>query len=100
LIHSRRFGARGAALVVLLGVVAGAWAGDSLVPSSDAVSSIAPATPPIDPNLPPKPGTGIAWDGVVNQSLTFLALEHSFRLLTEPGTRQGLNRFLAGTSIR
>jgi hypothetical protein len=39
---------------------------------------------------------GIDWAGLVQSSSRFVALEHGFRLLTEPGTRSGLKgRLLA-----
>lgn len=36
------------------------------------------------------PEGGVDWAGLSRASLSFLAIEHSFRLLTEPGTREGL----------
>lgn len=33
---------------------------------------------------------GVDWTGLIQSSSHFLALEHGFRLLTEPGTRSGL----------
>lgn len=33
---------------------------------------------------------GVDWAGLIQTSSRFLALEHGFRLLTEPGTRRGL----------
>src|SRR4051812_42756404 len=33
---------------------------------------------------------GVDWNGLYRASGRFLALEHGFRLLTEPGTRSGL----------
>src|SRR5689334_17416425 len=35
-------------------------------------------------------GSSINWAGVYQSSARFLAVEHGFRLLTEPGTRSGL----------
>src|SRR5258708_39324289 len=35
------------------------------------------------------PGTGVNWPNMFKQSMFFLGVEHGFRLLTEPGTRDG-----------
>lgn len=38
----------------------------------------------------PGQGSGIDWDGLSRQSSMFLAVQHGFRLATEPGTRAGM----------
>jgi len=38
----------------------------------------------------PDRGGGVDWDGLSRQSSLFLAVQHGFRLATEPGTREGL----------
>lgn len=51
-----------------------------------------PQAPVITP-APPAPtanAEGIQWKPLIAQSLTFLWIEHSFRFLTEPGTREEL----------
>ncbi|MGC8761165.1 MAG: hypothetical protein ACP5UT_01545 [Bryobacteraceae bacterium] len=40
--------------------------------------------------VPPDRGTAVDWDGLSRQSSLFLAVEHAFRLATEPDTRAGL----------
>ncbi|HUQ93720.1 MAG TPA: hypothetical protein VM120_18720 [Bryobacteraceae bacterium] len=49
-------------------------------------------------DLLPTPGSslrpkepGVDWNKVMRQSMLFLTLEHSFRLATEAGTREGMN---------
>lgn len=68
------------------------------VPADKAVIPALAATPFVTPVLPvPKPavapeaGGGIRWGDLSRASSRFLAIEHGFRLLTEPGTRDGLN---------
>jgi len=43
-----------------------------------------------------QPQPGVNWMGLINQSLRFLALEHTFRLATEQGTREGLSQIPRG----
>jgi len=60
----------------------------------------APLVKPISPAYPANPSgagnsnsqepAGVDWGGVLRASFRFLAIEHSFRLMTEPGTREGL----------
>jgi hypothetical protein len=69
--------------------------------SSDAVRprrsvpAFAPFVLPAPPALSvvaPKPlDTGVNWVGLSQASFRFLVAEHGFRLVTEPGTRSGLN---------
>src|SRR3954467_7457808 len=51
--------------------------------------SVAPAGLPILPKTasPGGPSENVDWTGLVRASGRFLAIEQSFRLLTEPGTR-------------
>jgi hypothetical protein len=55
-----------------------------------AAPLIAPVTPLVRPVVRSEPPTGVNWTGLLQSSLRFLAVEHSFRLATEPGTRSGL----------
>jgi hypothetical protein len=58
---------------------------------------IEPAAPPIEPaSAANNEPAGVRWAGVLNDSLRFLAVEHGFRLLTEPGTRDGMNQVPRG----
>ena len=52
-----------------------------------------PAVLPLGPK--PKPAS-VNWDGVFRQSAVFLAIEHSFRWATEPGTRDAKGPLLSG----
>jgi hypothetical protein len=41
--------------------------------------------------------TGVDWGGLVRSSFLFLGVEHSYRIATEPGTREGLKQpFFSG----
>ncbi len=63
-----------------------------------ARSDVAPVPAPFVIPVRPKPSrevgeparTGVDWVGLSRASSRFLAVEHAFRLLTEPGTRSGL----------
>jgi len=57
---------------------------------------IEPATRPIEPSTTKQKPPGIDWGGVLKGSAGFLAVEHSFRILTEAGTRQGMNQIPRG----
>src|SRR5580765_275405 len=64
-------------------------------PTASDTSGPAPSVP--RPSLPILPNSGsggpssnVDWTGLIRASGRFLAIEHSFRLLTEPGTRAGL----------
>ncbi|HTS65830.1 MAG TPA: hypothetical protein VMH28_27600 [Candidatus Acidoferrales bacterium] len=76
---------------------------DSRSPLPYAPSTLAPAPliKPAAPVVPVRPSAtgsnasgeteqGVDWTGVFRASVRFLAIEHTFRLLTEPGTREGL----------
>lgn len=40
---------------------------------------------------------GVDWQGLTRSGLLFLAVEHGFRIATEPGTREGLKQpFFSG----
>jgi hypothetical protein len=56
------------------------------------VPSVSPFALPILPTtaLPGGPPASVDWTGLFRASGRFLAIEHAFRLLTEPGTREGL----------
>lgn len=44
-----------------------------------------------------KPAEGVQWRPLLNQTLTFLGIQHGFRMATEPGTRTGMKGpFLSG----
>ncbi|MBN9661542.1 MAG: hypothetical protein J0H49_25325 [Acidobacteria bacterium] len=45
---------------------------------------------PREPWIQPSRQEGVNWGGVFKQSALFLGIEHSFRLMTEPGTRAGM----------
>jgi hypothetical protein len=58
---------------------------------------IVPSTPRTQPYLLPQERQGVDWKGLLLQSGEFLALQHSFRLLTEQGTRDAFKGpYLAG----
>ena len=73
----------------------------SPVPAPDANAPPVYAPPlaamPIEPVTPTKP-PGVAWGGLVKDSLTFLTVMQGFRCATEPGTRAafGVNPFFKG----
>ncbi len=56
------------------------------VPS--AVPSVLPVLP--RPAAPSGPSGNVDWTGLMRASSRFLAVEQTFRILTEPGTREGL----------
>lgn len=61
---------------------------DSALPALPPfVRPISPAPSPVSPKTVEP---GVDWVGLSRASLRFLAIQHSFRLLTEPGTRAGL----------
>ncbi len=80
---------------VLSGVAGDHPEGPSPFPSTDLSGTrVRPAVAAsgIDPvviaNNPARAPKGVAWGGVIKGSLTFLAVEHGFRLYTEQSTRQ------------
>jgi len=95
---------------LLLLTIAAEARGDSVDNSSSSpapaslVEPVAPAMTLAMPVISPSSSAsisgnvaeGVNWGGVINQSLKFLALQHSFRVLTEPGTRRGLNQIPRG----
>lgn len=56
--------------------------GDSVVDRAPKQRALTPLTP--------EPENRVDWAGVSRSSARFLAIQHGFRILTEPGTRQGL----------
>jgi len=68
----------------------------SPAPAAPYAAGPAAATPFIGPAPRPRRQTsgleteGVNWSALSRASLRFLAIEHGFRLLTEPGTREGL----------
>lgn len=60
----------------------GPQATDLPAPPNPAPAGLPPAQPP-DSN-------GVQWKSLIAQSVTFLWIEHGFRFLTEPGTREEL----------
>jgi hypothetical protein len=63
--------------------------------SGEPPSALSPAILPVLPSASKSPETArkeesVNWTGLFRASGRFLAIEHSFRLLTEPGTREGL----------
>jgi len=65
------------------------------VPARIGNAGSVPTVPPSSLPILPKsgasgPSEGVDWTGLVRASGRFLAVEHTFRLLTEPGTREGL----------
>ncbi len=56
--------------------------------------TITAVTPPVDPNDPqrlqPADNLKFQWKPAIAQALTFLWIEHTFRFMTEPGTRAEL----------
>ncbi len=71
-------------------------AADANAPTPPAYSPL-PAAMPIEPATEPKP-PGVAWGGLVKDSLTFLTVMQAFRCSTENGTRSafGVNSFFKG----
>ena len=63
-----------------------------LVPSLlNPVLPVKPAPPRVVSLEPKSPAeTGVRWGSLFKASARFLTIEHSFRLATEPGTREGL----------
>ena len=59
--------------------------------NAEPAPSIAPPAVAILPKAPEPGGpSGVDWTGLILASSRFLAVEQSFRILTEPGTREGL----------
>lgn len=58
--------------------------------TTDVPVTVAKPTQPDSPQRTPADQTGVQWKPLIAQSLTFLWIEHSFRLLTEQGTRDDL----------
>jgi len=74
---------------------AGDNSGSGNIPSVSA--SVAPFVLAVKPLPPaqtgwvrPERGSGVNWSGVLSQSFFFLGVEHSFRFLTEQGTRDAI----------
>ena len=63
-------------------------------PDSTSTSPFVLAVKPVPPAqtgwVRPEPGTGVNWGGVLRESLFFLGVEHSFRFVTEQGTRDAI----------
>ena len=59
-------------------------------PATNAANPVLPAPRTQRYEHPGASGEGIDWSGLFRASGSFLAIAHSFRLLTEPGTREGL----------
>jgi hypothetical protein len=74
--------------------------------SSDPNTSVSSDPEPVDsvpdtlaiaPVIETAPRQEVQWNSIWKQSLLYLGIEHSFRLMTEPGTRDGLhNPFVRG----
>lgn len=79
------------AAAFLLSVGGNAWAGDG-DPAGDSQSPQPVIAAPVSV---PDNG-GIDWQGLLGQSLAFLAVEHGFRYLTEEGTRHSHLSFFGG----
>lgn len=60
------------------------------VPLPDLLNPVLPTQPPREPWIQPSRREGVNWDGVFKQSALFLGVEHAFRLISEPGTREGM----------
>jgi hypothetical protein len=54
------------------------------------VAPILPKKPVKNEEIDPEEQGGVKWTNLFQASSRFLAIEHTFRLLTEPGTREGL----------
>jgi hypothetical protein len=61
-----------------------------VVPALGVAPAILPASSAIKPTPPDDSAKGVSWGQLYRSSGRFLAFEHTFRLLTEPGTREGL----------
>jgi hypothetical protein len=85
-----------ALLVTAAMMNAGRLTADDSLPSSEPTRRIEPAMGPIEPSIKASEPEGVNWGGVLKHSMSFLALQHSFRLLTEAGTRDGLNQIPRG----
>jgi hypothetical protein len=59
-----------------------------------------PVLPPPKEAAPPAAAGGVNWGGLSRASGRFLAVEHGFRMLTEPGTRSGLRGSFFGNYTR
>ncbi|HTF68587.1 MAG TPA: hypothetical protein VK638_38505, partial [Edaphobacter sp.] len=70
-------------------------ASDGGIPDANFLPPVIRPAPPLrqygEPWLTPRQGKGVDWDGLAKQSGMFLAVEHSFRVMTEPGTREGMS---------
>ncbi len=60
------------------------------MPALAATPFFTPVLPVPKPSIRPETGEGVRWGDLSRASARFLAIEHGFRLLTEPGTREGL----------
>ena len=63
-------------------------------------SSLLPTPKPLEALVLNNPEKGVDWAGLLRASGRFLAIEHTFRLLTEPGTRSGLEGSFFGNYAR
>ncbi len=63
-------------------------------PAAPAIESVAKYG---EPWIKPDIENGVDWRGLFRSSFLFLGVEHSFRIATEPGTREGLRQpFFSG----
>ncbi len=62
---------------------------DAGEPEQAAIPSAKPRRSPSRP-APPPPDNSIQWKPLLWQSAFFLSLQHTVRLATEPGTREGM----------
>ena len=63
-------------------------ADDAVVPAPEFRP--APIAPVYERTVSPRMEEGVNWSGLIKESLFFLGVQHSYRLATEPGTRDGL----------
>lgn len=71
------------------------WLKDRLMVSAakppQTTTTVSPPAPPTDPqNAPPADNLRFQWKPALAQAMTFLWIEHTFRFMTEPGTRAAL----------
>ncbi len=75
--------------VISISVLPSAMAGES--DTGDGNVSIKPVRPSIGPiQTASARDEGVDWKSLARESWAFLTLQHGFRLLTEPGTREGM----------
>lgn len=72
-------------------------AGEAAATSFGAPASESAFIAPLPSSRPQPPERGVDWGSLAKETFLFLNLQHSFRLATEPGTREGMRgSFLRG----